>query len=204
MYAQAKGNPFTRSEAIELATLLLMRRNAISRLLFDAAHIKYKNLNDELTPKQFTDLCARINLTSEEMISIEAERKKHGSWGTLLRWWSQYIVIIVRAHPYLMFNVDETSLSMIPVAERVMLDFMRKSKTKGGHSAPNSPLKNSDKDLNGDQKQSASANSSPKRQYYFKADKEKLPHVTLGCCICSSGQKQRPFFIIPEGKTVLR
>ena len=88
VYAQAKGNPFTRSEAFELATLLLMRRNAISRLLFYAAHIKYKNLNDELTPKQFTDLCARINLTSEEMISIEAERKKHGSWGTLLRWWS--------------------------------------------------------------------------------------------------------------------
>ena len=200
--AQVKGNPFTRSEAFDLATLLLMRRNAISRLLFDAAHIKYKNLNDELTPKQFTDLCARINLTSEEMISIEAERKKHGSWGTLLRWWSQYIVIIVRAHPYLMFNVDETSLSMIPVAERVMLDFMRKSKTKGGHSAPNSPPKNSDKDSNGDQNQSASANSSPKRQHYFKADKEKLPHVTLACCICSSGHKQRPFFIIPEGKTV--
>ena len=31
-------------------------------------------------------------------------------------------------HPYLMFNVDETSLSMKPVAARVMLLFMRKSK----------------------------------------------------------------------------
>ena len=77
-----------------------------------------------------------------------------------------------------MFNVDETSLSMKPVAARIMLLFMRKFK------------------------QSLSANSSPKRQYYFKADKEKLPHVTLECCICSSGHNQRPFFIIPEGKTV--
>ena len=85
-----------------------------------------------------------------------------------------------------------------------MLDFMRKSKTKGGHSAPSSPPKNSDKDSNGDQKQSLSANSSQKRQHYFKADKEKLPHVTLECCICPSGHKQRLFFIIPEGKTVLR
>ena len=83
-------------------------------------------------------------------------------------------------HPYLIFNVDETSLSMKPVAARVMLLFMRKFK------------------------QSLSANSSPKRQYYFNADKEKSPHVTLECCICSSGHKQRPFFIIPEGKTVLR
>ena len=47
VYAQAKGNPFTRSEAIELATLLL-RRNAMSQLLF------------ELKLNQITDLCTRI------------------------------------------------------------------------------------------------------------------------------------------------
>ena len=48
VYAQAKGNPFTRSEAIELATLLLLRRNAMSQLLF------------ELKLNQITDLCTRI------------------------------------------------------------------------------------------------------------------------------------------------
>ena len=83
-----------------------------------------------------------------------------------------------------------------------MLDFMRKSKTKsktkGGHSAPNSPAKNSAQDSSRVQNQSLSADSSPRRQHYFKADKEKLPHVTLACCICPSGQKQRPFFIILE------
>ena len=47
VYAQAKGNPFTRSEAFELATLLL-RRNAMSQLLF------------ELKLNQITDLCTRI------------------------------------------------------------------------------------------------------------------------------------------------
>ena len=61
------------------------------------------------------------------MISIGAERKKY-SWGTLSRWWSQYNVTIISTHPNLMFNVDETSLSMKPVAARIMLLFMRKSK----------------------------------------------------------------------------